>query len=365
MGLDHHCFPTVVHAIQPLDNPVREGGFPTHIPEASRPCSSCPAPTHPFPGPIASGPGTSQQSELTHTHSHTQSHSHITHTYIHNHTHITHRLILTHSHAHHSQTYTHTITHSHIIHTHTYCHTHTHTHIHSSYSHTHSQEPFLSSPPPSCLLGLPNGSPLTSWQTVLSHLHQLWPSATPSAWLREAPMPLIPNLAVQHPPPLGRGQHLQSVAMVPSSFMFRLREHLPVHPGAVQCGGVGILRVVCSKEKGPPRVILTSLPPLLPRVTLSFSGEEALSQTPVPCWGTSSLSPLQPPPPGYTLRPPFSLPLWPPCLLLQSLHGDLPALPPTSNSPTDPKLTSSVCTWTAGLSGRNDHGGRPTGLPSP
>lgn len=35
------------------------------------------------------------------------------------------------------------------------------------------------------------------------------------------------------------------------------------------------------------------------------------------------------------------------------------------NSPTGPKLASSVCTWTAGISGRNDHGGWPTGLPSP
>lgn len=41
-------------------------------------------------------------------------------------------------------------------------------------------------------------------------------------------MPLIPNLEVQHPPPPGRGQHLPDVAMVPSSFMFRLREHLVI-----------------------------------------------------------------------------------------------------------------------------------------
>lgn len=204
---------------------------------------------------------------------------------------------------------------------------------------------------------------------------------------------------------------MQGVVMVPSSFMFRLREHLPGHPGAVQCRGVGILRVVCSKEKGPPGVIpgqltaptaqgspelqcmdkgcdpeqlhckegafLLRIAPvwlcskfgvqkMLLRVGRKWApvlGKKKPFQTPVPCWGTSPLSPLQPPPPDCPLQPPFSLPLWPPCLLLQSLHGGPPALPP--NSPTDPKLTSSVCTWTAGLSGRNNHGGRPAGIPSP
>lgn len=43
--------------------------------------------------------------------------------------------------------------------------------------------------------------------------------------------------------------------MVPSSFMFRLREHLPGHSGTVQCRGVGTLQVVCSKEEGPPGII--------------------------------------------------------------------------------------------------------------
>lgn len=142
MGLDHHCFPTVVHAIQPLGNPASEGSFPTHIPEASRPCSSCPAPTHPFPGPITSGPGNSQQSGLTHTltHTHTVILTYHTHTYTRPHTHHsqTHSHTLTHTSF--TQTYTHTITHSHITHTPTYHHGHSHTHmrthIHTSYSHT-------------------------------------------------------------------------------------------------------------------------------------------------------------------------------------------------------------------------------------
>lgn len=185
MGLDHHCFPTVVHAIQPLGNPASEGSFPTHIPEASRPCSSCPAPTHPFPGPIASGPGNSQQSGLTHTlththtviltyHTHTYTRPHTHHSQTHSHTHIIHTDLYTHNHTltHHSYTYIpswtltypHAYTHSHLLLTYTLRHT---------YTHTHSQEPFLSSPPPSCSLGLPTGSPLTSWQTALSHLYQL------------------------------------------------------------------------------------------------------------------------------------------------------------------------------------------------
>lgn len=199
MGLDHHCFPTVVHAIQPLGNPASEGSFPTHIPEASRPCSSCPAPTHPFPGPIASGPGNSQQSGLTHTLTHTHTVI-LTHTHIHDHTHITHRLIVTHSHTHHSHRLIHTQSHTHtsLIHLHTIMDTHILTCVHTftPLTHIHPQTHIYTYTLTRALSLLP------SPQLFAGSAHWL-----PSDFLADSPQPPVLALSPDKPVPGGLALH--------------------------------------------------------------------------------------------------------------------------------------------------------------
>lgn len=199
MGLDHHCFPTMVHAIQPLGNPVSEGSFPTHIPEASRPCSSCPAPTHPFSGSIALGPGNSQQCGFTHTLTHTHnSHTHIslTHLYTTTHTSLTDSYTLTHTSF--TQTYTHTITHSHITHTHTIMHTHIPTCIHTFTPLTH-----IYPPTHICTYALTRAlSLLPSPQLLTGSAH--WLS---SDLLADSPQPPAPALSPDKPVPGGPALH--------------------------------------------------------------------------------------------------------------------------------------------------------------